>query len=252
MTYNLTDKQKNVLRWIIMQNRASFLDDEFDVEWSMEGAKVRGMTAGLQDAHPGITKGALDALVAAGLMLCTIRKGGQSIAGRPREIETSRRCTLTAKAFEAVDSDFEASDTSFVKYLSMPDNLTNLDEELVERSVKLLAAGGEDPKVWDTAVRNSMVILENRLRAVSGVSSRDVYGQKLVNKLFQQGGVLVDRLSDDDDRQGYRDLYAGIFELFRNEYTHWFKDPSPEDGGAIIVFVNLLLKMLEELRPVEG
>jgi len=27
-----------------------------------------------------------------------------------------------------------------------------------------------------------------------------------------------------------------------------FVDPSPEDGGAFVMFVNLLLKMLEDLR----
>ena len=36
-----------------------------------------------------------------------------------------------------------------------------------------------------------------------------------------------------------------------NRYGHWFIDPDPEDGGAIIVFVNLLLKMLEDLRQAD-
>ena len=39
-----------------------------------------------------------------------------------------------------------------------------------------------------------------------------------------------------------------MFTVFRNEYGHRFVDPSPEDGGAIITFINLLLEMLEDLR----
>jgi hypothetical protein len=44
-------------------------------------------------------------------------------------------------------------------------------------------------------------------------------------------------------------LYAGVVGAFRNRYAHRLIDPLPEDGGAFIVFVNLLLKMLEDLRP---
>jgi Protein of unknown function (Hypoth_ymh) len=50
------------------------------------------------------------------------------------------------------------------------------------------------------------------------------------------------------ERQGYRDLYAGIVGAFRNPSAHRLVDPSPEEGGAFIVFVNLLLSKLEALR----
>ena len=43
-------------------------------------------------------------------------------------------------------------------------------------------------------------------------------------------------------------MYAGMVGAFRNPYAHRLIDPTPEDGGAFIIFVNLLLKMVEDLR----
>ncbi|MEQ8961337.1 MAG: TIGR02391 family protein [Coleofasciculus sp. C2-GNP5-27] len=42
--------------------------------------------------------------------------------------------------------------------------------------------------------------------------------------------------------------HAGIVGAFRNPSAHRLVDPTPEEGGAFIVFVNLLLKKLEDLR----
>jgi len=92
------------------------------------------------------------------------------------------------------------------------------------------------------------VILEERLRDVGGVSDPGRVGRELVNDLFGQSGTLAAKFSNDSERQGYRDLYAGVVGAFRNPYAHRLVDPIPEDGGAFVVFVNLLLKKLEDLR----
>jgi hypothetical protein len=52
----------------------------------------------------------------------------------------------------------------------------------------------------------------------------------------------------DSERQGYRDLYSGIVGAIRNPFGHRLIDPGPQDAGATLVFINLLLKMLEDLR----
>jgi hypothetical protein len=111
MGYNLTDKQKDLLRWMVQQVRAGNLPEEFYVVWAMEG----GLISGFVGKHPVITRGALDALANAGLLLCAGNfETTTSVSGsktRPstshRQREMNRRCTITAKAFEAVDSDFE-------------------------------------------------------------------------------------------------------------------------------------------------
>jgi hypothetical protein len=43
------------------------------------------------------------------------------------------------------------------------------------------------------------------------------------------------------------DLYAGVVGAVCNPYAYRLADPTPEDGGTFIVFVNLLLKMLQDL-----
>jgi len=102
--------------------------------------------------------------------------------------------------------------------------------------------------MWDTAVRTTVVILEERLRDVGSVTDESRIGLNLVNDVFGGGGSLADKFSRDAERQGYRDLYAGVVGTFRNTYAHRIVDPTPEDGGAFIVFVNLLLKRLGDLR----
>ncbi len=161
---------------------------------------------------------------------------------------TGQRCTLTGKAYEAVDNNFSAPDTSFVKHLTPLADITNLDEQLKQRCLPILGAGSADSMMWDSAVRTAGVILEDRLRGVGGISDANCVGLALVNNVFSNKGTLASKFSVDAERQGYRDMYAGIVGAFRNPYAHRLIDPTPEEGGAFIAFVNLLLKKLEDLR----
>jgi len=112
----------------------------------------------------------------------------------------------------------------------------------------ILGAGSADPTLWDSAIRTAGVILEERLRDVGGINDPNRIGRDLVIDVFGQSGSLAQKFSVPGERSGYRDLFAGIVGAFRNRYSHRFVDPSPEDGGAFIVFINLMLKMLEDLR----
>src|SRR3990170_2532005 len=134
------------------------------------------------------------------------------------------------------------------KHLTPLADITNLDAQLKQRCLPLLVAGSTDPKLWDSVVRTAGVILEKRLRDVGGIDDPNRVGRDLVNDIFGSKGTLTARISNDSERQGYRDIYAGIVGAFRNPYAHRLVDPTPEDGGAFIIFINLLLKMLEDLR----
>jgi len=112
MEYNLTDKQKDLLRWLVQQARAGNLSEEFHVVWIMDSGEI----SGFRGDHPEITKGMLDALHNAELLLCVPNfKTSTSTSGKShpkttyREVEINRRCTITRRAYEAVDSDFELS-----------------------------------------------------------------------------------------------------------------------------------------------
>jgi hypothetical protein len=244
MNYNLTERQQDLLSWIVQQVREGNLGEEFHVSWYMGGFDLHPYTGDDND-RPEFSRGALDALEASGVLLIERRtrvsRGGSIY-------ESSRDCVLQGSAYEAVDSDFAAPDTSFVTQLTPLSDVTNLDEELKSRCLPILGAGSADPKLWDSAVRTEGVILEERLRDVGGITDQSRVGRALVNDVFGQSGTLAGEFAQDSERQGYRDLYAGVVGALRNPYAHRLIDPTPEDGGASIVFVNLLLEMLEDLR----
>jgi hypothetical protein len=257
--YNLTPTQKELLRLIVKRVRAKQMPEEFTVSWGRDGV---GM---LHDAdasyHPGavlppmlsfpashrapeFTRGAIDALAANQLLHVRTESG----SGGGFEVEEVRHCTLTGKAYEAVDSNFAAPDTSFVRHLTPLADITGLDTELKHRCLPILGAGAADPKLWDSAVRTAGVILEERLRDVGHITDQHAVGRDLVNKVFGKTGALAGKFLHDAEREGYRDLYAGVVGAFRNPSAHRLVDPAPHEGGAYIVFVNLLLKMLDDLR----
>ena len=249
--YNLTDNQKDLLRWIVRQVRDENLSEDFMVVWHKDGCSIVGY-AGKEDQVPNISKGVLDVLSENGLIFCrpnmASRKSAPHISSGSTSYESSRNCTISGKAYVAVDSDFNAPDISFIKQLTPLADITNLDDEIKNRVLPVLGAGSTDPKLWDTTMRNAGVILEERLRDIGGISDPNRVGRDLVNDVFGNNGTLQSKFSVDSERLGYRDLFAGIVGTFRNPSSHRFIDPSPEEGGAFIVFVNLLLKMLEKLR----
>ena len=69
----------------------------------------------------------------------------------------------------------------------------------------------------------------------------------LVNKVFGKNGTLAKEFDSESEREGYRDLFAGIVGAFRNPSGHRLVDPNPHEGGAYILLVNLLLSHLERL-----
>jgi hypothetical protein len=199
----------------------------------------------------GITKGNIYALCENKLLFSQVIQPYQdgSMVGSKIQLPKPEiwNCTLTDEIYKAVDNDFNSPDTSFIDYLTPLANPSGLDEELADRCFRSLATGASNPKSWDDAVRNAGLVLEVRLRDVGSIPNNRV-GRDLVNDVFGKHGSLASKFSVDSEREGYRDLFAGVVGAFRNLSAHRFIDPSPEEGGAFIVFVNLLLKKLEDLR----
>jgi hypothetical protein len=249
--YGLTKGQQELAEWMVGAVRDRRIAEEFVVAW----VSGEGVILDVQGEHPSITKGALDALEAAGLIVASANiemKTSTAGSKRPKTTQTprerSRRCTLTGRAFAAVDSGFDAPDTSFVRHLTPLAEETNLDPELKQRCLPMLGAGSADPALWDSAARVALVVLEERIRRVAGITDPNRTGRDLVNDVFAKKGTMADRFESASERDGYRDLYAGVVGVFRNRYAHRLVDPAPEDGGALIVFVNLLLKMTDDLE----
>lgn len=257
--YNLTGSQKKFAKWLVQNVKDNNLDEEFHIIWSfMSYDKVipnnllnyRGEEQELDNLK--ISKGMINALVENKLLFSQVIQPHQngSVVGfiiNPPEPEVWN-CTLTGEIYKAVDNDFHSSDTSFIDYLIPLANPSGFDEALTKRCFPILATGGSDPILWDSAVRTAGVILEERLHDVGAISDPSQIGRSLVNAIFGRAGTLASKFAVDPEREGYRELYSGIVGAFRNPSAHRLIDPSPEEGGAFIVFVNLLLKKLEDLR----
>lgn len=252
MAFKLTEPQKNVVRWIVEDIRNGYLAEEFNVQWYMGGFDVVCMYDEVKqgsswDEPPELTPHILNVLEKAGMIHCEPHMSWSSSKQNPRQYESSRTCMLLADAYDAVDSDFDAPDTSFVRHLSPLDDVTELDEALKQRCLPVLGAGGEDPITWDSATRTAGVILEERLRQIGGLQDEHLTGVDLVNRLFGKSGTFSEVL-EPAELQSHRDLYAGVVGVFRNRSAHRLVDPSPMDGGAYIVFVDLLLRMASDIQ----
>jgi TIR domain len=100
MTYNLTSNHKEMLRKFVSFIKAGEVDEEFHILW--DGNDASGWEAMLYGQKPGkrfstATPSGIDALVRNGLLSCQHSSSPPLYA-------------ITGKAYEAVESDFSASD----------------------------------------------------------------------------------------------------------------------------------------------
>jgi hypothetical protein len=231
---NLTETQKSLLQWLVEQVRAEMLnEEEIWFTWTSEGTGLLGY----QGNVPDVKTTTLDALQSNGCLSCD------------RSHQHQYKCVLTSKAYEAVDSNCGVPNLSAISYLIPLTEVKHLDPELWERCRFSLSAGGDDPKAWDKAVRTATVVLEERLRKLGkteGINA-DATGEAIVNIIFAGKNPVLSGKLDNGQLRAYRDLYAGMMAVFRNPYAHRTIDPSPEVGGAIIAFIDLLLKTLNDI-----
>ena len=233
---SLTEKQKNLLRWIVKEVRAGNLKE--DSIWYIRTLTDYGWVDYKgSDSWPPVTFATFDILEEYGYIKWQ-QKSQHQYKG-----------TLTGKAYEAVDSNFAEPNRSAIRHLIPLTEVEHLDSELWERVRFSVSAGGDNPKAWDTAIRNATVVLEDRMRKLGNIDNinQKATGNGIVNLIFGSNkSVQKDKLPS-EELEAYRDLYSGTMKLFRNRYAHRFIDPKPEEGGEIIVFINLLLKMLDNL-----
>lgn len=113
MEYNLTDRQRSAITWMVESNRKEELEDEFSVMWFLGSAApmLLNLNNGTSVEVPfDLSQGVLDGLHSEGLIQQTIKYKTQARKSGITQSEQSRRCTLTRRAFEAVDSNFVMPD----------------------------------------------------------------------------------------------------------------------------------------------
>lgn len=108
---------------------------------------------------------------------------------------------------------------------------------------------------YDAAVRESFVLLEQRMREVAAVAPGEgVVGRRLVTRLLPGDGPS-DRWSTngfmghltDGEQRGARELLNGTLGLFRNATAHRTTAYSREEAEDVIRLVNLCLRLLAKI-----
>lgn len=128
--------------------------------------------------------------------------------------------------------------------------LNEITDDILKRRVEPLFGLASLP--LDTVVREAGVVLEDRLRAVTGTDS-SLEGVKLVDAILTpQKGRLIFSLHP-GEQDGVRMLYRGAMQFIRNPPMHKLIE-YPEDTVRLFIrLIDSLLQLLSEaeLRQVE-
>lgn len=119
-----------------------------------------------------------------------------------------------------------------------------LPEYILDDELRLRVVEHFENEEYQSAVQQSFITLEERIRKKGGYSYED-HGTSLISEAFHyENGPLVFGRTESEKR-GVMLLYKSAFQTFRNPSSHRFLDGmGPHHAHHIICFVNLLLLFL--------
>ena len=115
---------------------------------------------------------------------------------------------------------------SRIKYVMVPsvESIPIVDEELRRRCLTLLSVAepvGEKQNQLDAVVREMGVVLESRIRQVSGLeNAKDKAGDALVSEVFKSGDPVLQLSEDPKAQSSALLLFKGYFGFVRNDPAH--------------------------------
>ena len=125
---------------------------------------------------------------------------------------------------------------------------SDLDSELSTRLLPFLTSGQ-----LNAAVREAWAIFKTRMVKQFELAD-ELDGYNLVTALFGSNGVTAGLLPD-RDREGYLNLFKGLYALSRNPTAHNDTPPNPAEVDAVLTLISFTLVKIEKLtaegRPVK-
>ena len=97
----------------------------------------------------------------------------------------------------------------------------------------------------NAAVREAWTIFKSRMVDLFGLPE-GLDGHRLFDQLFGTNGATASLLSA-SDRQGYANLFKGLYTLNRNPISHNDMPSNPEEAEAVLALVNSALATIEGL-----
>ena len=119
------------------------------------------------------------------------------------------------------------------------------DSTLGDRVQPHIAAGQ-----FRTALRDAWPLFKTRMVEAFGLSD-DLDGDRLAVKLFGSSGATVGLLPN-DEREGYLNLFKGLYTLSRNPVAHGDVPENPEESSAILALINSALVRIENTLSTTG
>lgn len=105
---------------------------------------------------------------------------------------------------------------------------------------------------YAVAVLAAFRLVEARVREAAGLE-RDDITSKLMYRAFKPGGPLADPALLAGENEGRAALFAGAMAAIKNEHSHRLVDlDDPQEAAELVLFANLLLRVLERARRAAG
>ena len=120
---------------------------------------------------------------------------------------------------------------------------SGLDQDLSARLKPFIESGQ-----LDAAVRAAWPIFKTRMVNQFGISG-EIDGHKLVVAIFGPHGATAGLLPD-EKREGYLNLFKGLYALSRNPLSHNDIRPNPAEAEAALLLISITLAEVEKL-PIE-
>ena len=115
-----------------------------------------------------------------------------------------------------------------------------VDSQLGDRLESFIRSGE-----LNAAVREAWVIFKTRVVKLFDIPD-SLDGHRLADQVFGAGGA-TDGMLPDGEREGYLNLFKGLYTLSRNPVAHNDIDPSPRDIDAVLSLINSALGRMNQV-----
>lgn len=212
----------------------SHLSEDIDIEWNLD-AIVSELTyqTDLNGSKTRRTAPAQQAIVEA---ISGLLNSGFLSRNRPPGLEYSQGADsiFVTRAGERVLDNTELGIRSIIA--------TRLLENLLHLELRDARSRFLDGQ-YSNAVFEATRSIEVRVRVLTAPNDRRTSGVPLMRSSFGENGPLTDPEQDKGWSGGMRDLFAGVFGVYRNDTAHARNEEAyrdPEEVARIILFADLL------------
>lgn len=104
---------------------------------------------------------------------------------------------------------------------------------------------------YSNAIFEAIIRVEARVRELAKPKDNRMSGVSLMRHAFGEDGPLTDPTQDKGRSDGIRDLFAGVFGVYRNDAAHARNEATfndPVEVAEIILLVNLLHRHLDRVE----